>query len=284
MPRMIVKIGLKSGHLDTLRSCPAYYTTRQLFTTPWENGQQDFGEIFMTARRPALWTTIAATLSAEIAEGQYRPGDKLPTEAQLAIRFSVNRHTIRHALATLADKGLVHSRRGSGVFVALHPTDYALGRRVRFRENIAASGQTPSRKITRLETRYASPRETEALALPDGAQVHVVEGISFADDAPLAAFRSVLPADRFPGLPANIAATGSITDALALEGLADYTRATTRLTAKSAPATLAQQLRLPEGAPILRSVAINVDSAGQPVEFGTAWFAGDRVTLTVNSD
>ena len=46
--------------------------------------------------------------------------------------------------------------------------------------------------------------------------------------------------------------------------------------------TLAAQLRLPEGAPILRSVAVNIDAAGQPVEYGTTWFAGDRVTLTVS--
>ncbi|MEC8041266.1 MAG: GntR family transcriptional regulator, partial [Pseudomonadota bacterium] len=40
-----------------------------------------------------IWKSIAATLSNEIAAGHYSPGDKLPTEAQLASRFSVNRHT-----------------------------------------------------------------------------------------------------------------------------------------------------------------------------------------------
>jgi GntR family phosphonate transport system transcriptional regulator len=136
----------------------------------------------------------------------------------------------------------------------------------------------------RLETRKADAREAEALALHNGAEVHVFEGLSLADGVPLAMFRSVFPAARFPGLPSRLAEVASVTAALAAEGLPDYTRASTRLTAKAAHGTLALQLRLAEGAPILRSVAVNVDAAGVPVEYGHTWFAGDRVTLTVTPE
>jgi DNA-binding transcriptional regulator YhcF (GntR family) len=57
----------------------------------------------MMGRAP-LWTAIRDTLRQEIATGQYRGGDKLPTEARLADRFGVNRHTIRRALADLAEE------------------------------------------------------------------------------------------------------------------------------------------------------------------------------------
>jgi GntR family transcriptional regulator, phosphonate transport system regulatory protein len=234
--------------------------------------------------RSALWKSIAEALGSEISDGHYRPGDKLPTEAQLAARFGVNRHTVRHALAALAQQGIVHSRRGSGVFVAVASSDYALGRRVSFHQNVIASGRSPSREVLRLETRRADRGEAEALDLGPGADVHVYEGRSFADGVPLASFRSVFPAARFPGLCARLAEKGSVTAALRAEGVDDYTRASTRLTATSASATLALHLRLPEGAPILRSVAINVDLNGHPVEYGTTWFAGDRVTLTVSPD
>ena len=78
----------------------------------------------------ALWATIAATLRSEIAAGHYRPGDKLPTEAELSARFGVNRHTVRHALSALAEADLVHARRGAGVFVIARPTDRSEERRV----------------------------------------------------------------------------------------------------------------------------------------------------------
>lgn len=231
--------------------------------------------------RSVIWRSIANTIEAEIAGGLYRPGDKLPTEAAFAARFGVNRHTVRQALAALAAAGTVHARRGAGVFVTAQPTDYALGRRVRFHQNVAASGRTPSRRITRLETRPATPREAEALGLAIGADVQVIEGVSLADGQPLAVFRSVFDAGRFPGLLAAMQGQSSVTAALADCGITDYTRAETRITAKLATPLQALALQVAEGAAVLRSMAVNVDGAGVPVEYGVTWFAGDRVTLTV---
>lgn len=231
--------------------------------------------------RNPIWSAIAGTLAAEIRSGHYKPGDKLPTEAALAARFGVNRHTVRHALASLAETGSVHARRGAGVFVTARPTEYRLGQRVRFHQNLLAVGQVPSRRITRAETRSADAEEASALGLTGSEPVHVVEGVSLADGQPIAAFRSVFPAPRFPGLPGLVETEGSITRALAALGLEDYTRRDTRLTAQLADPVLALALLLQPGSAVLRSVGVNVDAAGQPIEFGTTWFAGDRVTLTV---
>ncbi|WP_103335078.1 phosphonate metabolism transcriptional regulator PhnF [Pseudotabrizicola formosa] len=234
--------------------------------------------------RTALWSSIAETLVAEIARGHYRPGDKLPTESQLATRFGVNRHTVRHAIQSLVQAGTLHSRRGSGVYVMAQPTDYPLGLRVRFHQNITASGRTASRHFNRMETRASDAREAEALALTEGAPVHVIEGVSLADGQPIALFRSVFPAGRFPDLLIHAAKHPSITAALADCGLSDYTRRTTRITARLATAVQAASLRLSEGDAILRSEAVNADLSGQPVEYGLTWFAGDRVTLTHTPD
>lgn len=232
--------------------------------------------------RTAIWTSIAAALTNDIAEGRYGPGDKLATEAALATRFGVNRHTVRRALAAMADDGFVHSRRGSGVFVAQTPTDYPIGRRVRFHQNLAAAGRAPAKKVLALETRAADTREADALGLTPGSEVHVYEGLSLADGAPIAIFRSAFPAQRFAGLPADLEETNSVTAALQRHGISDYTRASTRLTAKLATPTQALHLRIAEGAPILRTVGINIDLDETPIEYGQTWFAGDRVTLTVN--
>lgn len=234
--------------------------------------------------RTPIWSSISDALTAEIADGSYGPGAKLPTEAFLAQRFGVNRHTVRHALAALAEAGLVQARRGAGVFVTLVPTEYPLGRRVRFHQNVLASGRAPSRRLLRIETRPASAAEAEALDLPVSSTVHVVEGISLVDGLPMGLFHSVLPAGRFPAFPEAMVRLASITAALAEAGVADYTRASTRLTATLADAVQAGHLALPQGAPLLRSVTVNVDVGGRPVEFGITHFVSDRVTLTVVPD
>ena len=184
-------------------------------------------------------------------------------------------------MGALAEQKLVHSRRGAGVFVAQRPTDYPLGRRVRFHQNVLAAGQTPSRRISRTETRPCDAEEARALRLKPGTAVHVAEGISLADGQPIAAFRSVFPAERFPELLSQVQETGSITQSLAASGLPDYIRAETRLTAQLADPVLAVALAVRSGAPVMRTVAVNVGPDGLPVELGTTWFAGERVTLTV---
>ena len=234
--------------------------------------------------RTPIWKAICDSLRRDIVGGHYAKGDKLPTEAALTARFGVNRHTVRHALTALADEGLVHSRRGAGVFVTLVPTDYPIGRRVRYHQNLTAAGQVPAKDILQLETRPGDARECEALELESGAEVHVYGGLSLADGQPIALFRSVFPAGRFPGLLDNIQDTRSVTKALERQGVPDYTRASTRVNAKLASATQALHLRVTEGAPILRTVGINVDGQGVPVEYGRTWFSGDRVTLTLAAE
>ena len=110
-------------------------------------------------KRTPLWHSIQTTLSDQIAQGAYLPGAKLPTEAELAARFGVNRHTVRRALGEIAKDGSVYPCRGSGVFVAQVPTGYPIGKRVRFRQNVRAADKEPGQDILLLEARLATAEE-----------------------------------------------------------------------------------------------------------------------------
>lgn len=230
-----------------------------------------------------LWKSISNQVHEEIAAGHFAPGDKLPTEAELAKRFGVNRHTIRHALSALVENGHVFSRRGSGFFVTHLSTNYAIGRRVRFHQNLEAEGRVPGKSVLSLTTRPADVEERDTLGLNSGEMVHAYHGLSTADDVPIAVFVSVFPAQRLPNLEQELQHSSSVTAALRAHGISDYTRLHTKLTACSADATQALHLRIREGAPLLMSVGINIDPDGQPIEFGKSWFAGDRVTLTLGN-
>lgn len=216
--------------------------------------------------RTAIWTDIETTLRAEIAEGRFGPGDKLPTEA------------------ALADDGVTHSRRGSGVFVLARPTAYRIGERARFSDNLRASGRTPRRGTLRLEIALADAEEAAALGPSPGDSVHVWEGLSFADDAPLSLFHSVFPAARLPGLIGGLTGTGSVTEALRGEGVEDYVRHSTVVTAVAARPAQAWRLKMREGAPLLFATSINAAPDGAPVEYGRSWFAGDRGRLEFGGD
>lgn len=237
----------------------------------------------MTGRQKTpLWQAIARSLRGDIADQVYGAGDKLPTEAQLAERFGVNRHTVRHAIRALATEGLVRTRRGAGVFVTAAPTEYPIGKRVRFHQNIAAGGQAPQKRILQIEERPATASEGDALMVAQGSQLCICRGVSLADGTPIALFSSHFPAERLPVIAAALAEQTGVTEALHLCGVADYTRVSTRISARLATATQALHLHLEEGAPLVYSTSLNADVQGCPVEFGKTWFAGDRVTLTID--
>jgi GntR family phosphonate transport system transcriptional regulator len=230
---------------------------------------------------PTLWQQIHDTLAGEIG-GRYLPGAKLPTEAELARRFAVNRHTVRRALAELAEAGRIHVRRGAGAFVTQTRLDYAIGPRTRFSQNLTAAGHTPERQLLRVETLAADATERRHLGLAEGAKVHVAESVSFADGIPITYKRMVFPAARLPALPQALRNAPSITAALAHCGIPDYQRLWTRLTAERPGAMIARHLRMPEANPVLRGESLDADAAGAPVEYGISWFCSERVQLVVD--
>jgi len=67
--------------------------------------------------RVTLGEQVAAQLSDQIAEGRWKPGEKLPSEAELCFTLNIGRSTLREALKSLAFVGLVQMRPGEGTYV-----------------------------------------------------------------------------------------------------------------------------------------------------------------------
>jgi len=229
-----------------------------------------------------IWRSIADSLRGEIADGHYEKGARLPTEMALAERFGVNRHTVRHALASLIDEGLLHARRGSGTFVLSKPLDYPLSERVRFHQNLLAAGRMPDKKVLSVELRACSDDDARRLKLKTGDQIAVYHALSFADGTPVALAESRFPETRLPGLARALEEGGGVTRALEKIGVSDYVRSSTRLTATKATPTQALHLRVQEGAPLLLTQSLSKDTDGRPVEYGQTWFASERITLTLD--
>lgn len=229
----------------------------------------------------AMWQRIANELSAEIAGGYGSGAERLPTEHALAMRYRVNRHTVRRAIAALVQAGLVRVERGRGTFVQTGAIDYALGRRTRFSENLRRLSLHPSGELIRSETLAAPPAIAKPLKLRPGTAVILIETLGRGDGMPISIGAHYFPARRFAGIVAAWQDTRSITAALAACGVADYTRLATRIYARPADGDESRSLEQSPGRPVLVTESVNVDSAGRPVEFGVARFAADRVQFVV---
>jgi GntR family phosphonate transport system transcriptional regulator len=230
----------------------------------------------------SAWRQIADAVREEIAAGRLPAGSRMPTEAELALRFGVNRHTLRRALAALAAEGLVRADQGRGTFVAERPLPYPIGRRTRFSAAVEAAARTPGRILLGAAVETATAALARRLALETGARLHRIETMSIVDGAPISVATGWLSADRFPDFPALIADTGSYTAAFARSGVADYVRLETRIRAALADAEDALRLGIPAGAAVLVTESVDGDAGGRPLECGTTRFAADRIELTVS--
>jgi GntR family transcriptional repressor for pyruvate dehydrogenase complex len=79
----------------------------------------------MKQRTEKLYQRVANAIAAAIAQGQYKPGSRLPGERELAEDFSVSRPTVREAMIALEIRGMVEARHGSGVYVIAPPAETA---------------------------------------------------------------------------------------------------------------------------------------------------------------
>ena len=158
----------------------------------------------------ALWKQIASELENDIKTDAYsKNGQRLPTEQALTARFNVNRHTVRRAIHSLVEAGLVRTEQGRGVFVNTEVVEYPLGRRVRFSESLSALQKSPKGKILSIIKCKAPIDAREALELKNEQSTWRVDRLGFSDETAIALSSHYFCAERFPKLKAVFNETSS---------------------------------------------------------------------------
>jgi GntR family phosphonate transport system transcriptional regulator len=229
----------------------------------------------------ALWRRVADAIERAIADGSYAPGSRLPGETEIADVHRVNRHTVRRALAALAERGLVRAERGSGTYVEAPRIAYPLRSRTRFSEAIGAEGREARAQLISHSFEDADRMHAKRLALKTGAPLVRLETVRFADRTPISRGTTWMSAERFPDLPRVYERCRSMTKTLLHYGIKDYRRAETRVTAAIVDAADAARLDLALGRPILLVESIDTDMTGVPLLTHRSRFAAERIEFVV---
>jgi len=230
----------------------------------------------------SFWARIAHEIANSIRHGIYEPGQRLPSEHELAEQYGVNRHTVRRSLTTLGQLGLVRSEQGSGTFVEDFAVDLVLRKRTRHRQNLANAGLKGSLQVLGSSVESASPDVAKALKVRVGKPVLHLVVLGTGANQPLHVSDRYFPLPRFTSLEEHLRENGSISESLLVLGVMDYTRLQSRISARLPSNEVAGHLRQPANRPTLQVSSVNVDNDQIPIEFACTWFAGDRVTLTVD--
>jgi GntR family transcriptional regulator, phosphonate transport system regulatory protein len=231
----------------------------------------------------ALWRQVADGIERGIADGTFAPGEKLPGETEIAETYRVNRHTVRRALAALAERGLVRAERGSGTYIEAPKLAYPLRSRTRFSEIVGAGGQEPRGQLIDASQDVATRELARALGVKTGEPLIRIEALRSADRTPICISTTWLSAERFPDAGDVFTSVRSMTKLLAHYGIRDYRRASTKITAAIADATDAARLDLALGRPVLVVDATDVDNNGKPLVTKRSRFAAERVEFLVEN-
>jgi GntR family transcriptional regulator, phosphonate transport system regulatory protein len=230
-----------------------------------------------------LWRRIADEIEQAIVAGAYATGDRLPGELEIADRFHVNRHTVRRALADLAQRGLVRAERGSGTFVAPGRLTYPVGLRTRFSEIVGTAGREVGGRLIADAVEPASRMVADQLGLAPGVSVVRLDILRSADRVPICITTSWLAAHKMPDAARVFRAKRGLTATFAHYGICDYRRARTHISAAMADAVDAQRLRIAPGRPLLVIESTDVTPSGEPLSTKRTRFVADRVELVVES-
>lgn len=150
----------------------------------------------------AVYEDVAQTLEQEIRQN-LACGDYLPSEAELARRFSINRHTLRRAVDQLVEAGMLLRQRGKGTLVVEHALEYNIGARARFSEAMEALGHATLSEVLSRRVLVADDRLSRSSGMPTGTPILQVDTLRSVNGKPANLISHYLRREAFPGLELN---------------------------------------------------------------------------------
>jgi GntR family transcriptional regulator len=217
------------------------------------------------ADRP-LYAQVRERLIERIRSGEWKPGQLIANEFEIAAEFGVSQGTARKAIGDLASEGLVVRRQGRGTFVVEHTPAHVL---FRFFNVFDEAGEAviPDSRDVKVGCAVADGQERKALGLDDNERVIRITRTRIRDCAPLMAETIALPEALFPGLAEQSQMPNTLYDLFQKTYGVLVTRTDDRLSAVAADAETAAVLAIAPGTALLRIDRIAFGLDDRPLEW-----------------
>ncbi|WP_061298264.1 GntR family transcriptional regulator [Herbidospora cretacea] len=228
-----------------------------------------------------LWIQAVNLIKEQLGTGMLKPGGRLPPERELCERLGISRVTLRKALRTLVEEGILSPSHGRGWYVA--PSAGAPAREwpnslESFTETARQMGLTPSSTVLRHEVVPADLDEAEQLSIAPGTPLFVLERVRLLNGVPTALDLTRIPAELVPGFAELDFTAGSLYEQIASVGL-HPARANATIEARESDDYLAGHLQLEVGKPVLVMRQLVYGANDTPLFSSMVCYRGDRYRL-----
>jgi len=232
-----------------------------------------------------LYHQLANWIEARIADGTYQIGENIPSETRLADDFLLNRNTVRQALASLSQKGLLERQRGKGTLVkrkVLLTPIHRLDRITSFVDDFEIDGvELDDRQLSK-EVVEASEEIAKKMRLASDHRVICIERLRIADQTPFVLERQFYAYEPFKELLQQ-KIQGSMYTILVQYFDVDLHHSVQTLKAIMPSEEIAQRLNIGRTIPCMFLESITYDSRNNPVELLYSYYRGDRYLFRVES-
>lgn len=235
----------------------------------------DAETFFETGR--ARHEQLSNWLRTRIEDGTYTVDDQLPSEHQLSEWFGVSRITVRRALQTIENEGLIYRRQGLGSFVRDRRTRQGLVRLTDFAQDMHQAGLEASSEVLRHEQVAAAPDIAHHLQVEPEATVLQLDRLRLGNDTPVAFDQTWLPLFYAQLLEGHDLAHETIYRILETEYEIPVLRGRYRITAVNAPDAIAYTLGVPVDRALLLIHRLSLTQGDKPVYFQRRYYRSDRV-------
>ena len=211
-----------------------------------------------------------------ILSGKLPPDAKIQSEREFSEDLGVSRMTVRRALTELVNEGLLERRHGSGTYVAQPKVTYEAREMVGYIQAMNERKIATASQLLEFETMAASRRLGELLGIQIGNPLYRVSVLRFANRVPVILERGFFPLSRWPSLEEWNLEKTSVYDLLSSVYKATPSRISQTVEAVVAVDTVALQLRVDEGFPLLLLSRIMYSQDGdQPIVFSQDFLRSD---------
>ena len=228
-----------------------------------------------------LYYQLKSFIENQISSGAWKPGEQIPSEAELCQEFQISRTTIRQAIGELASQGKLKRTQGRGTFVTQYNIEKPLFFLIGFSQDMKLRGLKPSSRVLKFETIPPSAHITQILRLKENEPAILVKRLRLADDQLMAIDNCYLPFNRYFALMHENLENNSLYDLLAKKFDTVPLRSIRTIESVGCSPSEAELLDVKVGFPILYIIGTNFDQNDQPFEYDETFYRGDRFTFNI---
>ncbi|MFN2119030.1 MAG: GntR family transcriptional regulator [Anaerolineales bacterium] len=226
-----------------------------------------------------LYIRIQEYIAELILSGKLAPEAKIQSEREFSEDLGVSRMTVRRAITELVHEGLLERKHGSGTYVSKPKITYQAGELANYVEAMRRRNIATASQLLEFDQVAASRRLAEALMIEIGNPVYRVAILRFANRVPVVLERVFISCARLPRLEEWNLEKTSIQDLLTEAYHITLGQISQTVEAVVAADTVAQQLRVPEGFPLLMLSRLIFGSQQDPVVYAQDFLRGDYARI-----